>query len=34
VRRVLPAAVEAAMGLFEEGLDAVKQRLGNFDGAA
>ena len=34
VRRVLPAAVEAAMGLFEDGLDAVKQRLGNFDGAA
>lgn len=34
VRRVLPEAVAAAMGLFEDGLDAVKQRLGNFDGAA
>jgi len=34
VRRVLPAAVDAAISLFEEGLDATRQRLGVFDGAA
>lgn len=34
VRRVLPAAVAAVLGLYEDGLDATRQRLGTFDGAA
>lgn len=34
VGRVLPTAVDAIISLFEEGLDATKQRLGVFDGAA
>ena len=34
VRRVLPAAVAAVLELFEDGLDAVRQRLGTFDGTA
>lgn len=34
VERVLPAAVAAVMALFEDGLEATSQRLGNFNGAA
>lgn len=34
VGRVLPAAVDAVLSLFEDGLDATRQRLGTFDGAA
>ena len=34
VRRVLPAAVTAVLGLFEDGLEATRQHLGTFDGAA
>jgi PTH1 family peptidyl-tRNA hydrolase len=34
VRRVLPAAALAVMTLFEDGLEATRQRLGSFDGAA
>jgi peptidyl-tRNA hydrolase, PTH1 family len=34
VRRVLPAAAQAVMTLFEDGLDATRQHLGTFDGSA
>jgi len=34
VGRVLPAAVDAALSLFEDGLEATRQRLGGFNGAA
>jgi PTH1 family peptidyl-tRNA hydrolase len=33
VARVVPAAVDAVLSLFEDGLDALRQRLGTFDGA-
>lgn len=34
VQRVLPEAVSAVLGLLEDGLEATRQRLGGFDGAA
>lgn len=34
VARVVPAAVEAILSLFEDGLEALRQRLGTFDGSA
>jgi PTH1 family peptidyl-tRNA hydrolase len=34
VRRVLPEAVHCVLSLFEDGLEATRQRLGTFDGAA
>jgi len=34
VNRVLPAAVDAVLSLFEDGLEATRQRLGGFNGAA